>query len=112
MSFSLTKGDWFFRLQIEVPPDGDLTKLIIQICHKIGLYEVKSDGTPNYGKLEGEVPGMSILTLPNPDVLESKYPGITDAMKLLQYVAIKEGLEQLYPPPIPENSPELIPDSP
>ena len=95
MAFQMAKGNWFFRLQIDVPYDGDLNKLFIQICHKFGWYRAKPDGSPDYTQFEGEIPEVKILTLPNPSILESKYPGITDAMRLLQFAAISEGLEQL-----------------
>lgn len=105
MAIILSKGNWFFRLQIEVPHDGSLDNLIIQICHKFGWFQAKEDGEPDYTKFEGEIPGTQILTLPNPNQLEVKYPGITEAMQFLQFVAISEGLEQLAQidsPPPPE----------
>lgn len=130
MTDSIVKGDWWFRVQIDVPQDGrmgeDLDKeenldrskfLAVQICHRQGLYIASPDGTPDYAQLVGVVPGNKILDIPTVNKLKDKYPKIVESLKYLQYVAIEEGLLALNPPssesepaPTPSPTPTLSPE--
>lgn len=109
MSFQVTKGIHFFRLQAEIPKDGNPYEMIVQLCARESLYEANEDGSPNYQKLVGQTSEQAILTLPNLSEMEIKYPGIVDAIRLIQFASVSEGLiimeSRLNPPasePVPE----------
>lgn len=90
---SFVKGYYFFCLQMQVPPDGNLQGLIIELCVKEVYYPVV-DGVPDYTVIKGDVPGsVQIIPITNPTQLESLYPGLIQSMTFLQQVAINEGLK-------------------
>lgn len=95
MSETLTKGYHFFRLQVEVPPDGNLQQLIVQLCVEEVYYAVVNE-IPDYTVIKAKVPNsVKIITLDNVVELNTKYPGLVDAMRFLQQVAIQEGVSYL-----------------
>lgn len=120
MSDLIVKDDWWFRVQMDVPQNGNLGEdqdeeynpnpgevLTVQVCHRYGLYIANEDGSPDNTQMVGVVPGDRILNIPTVNKLKNKYPKLVECLKYLQYVAIVEGSLALNPPPPPE--PEPIP---
>lgn len=104
---NVVEGDYFFRLQTEVPPDGNLAGLVNEICHKIAFYEIDENGQPNYKKIISEKPEITIIKLPNPTELEDEFPGLINAMRLIQIASITLAKRILYTPTTPPE-PEVI----
>lgn len=93
MSETLTKGYHFFRLQVDVPPDGNLKLLVIQLCVEEVYYATK-DGVTDYTTIKAKVPNsVKIIPIKSILELEQEYPGLVESIKLVQKVAIEQGLK-------------------
>lgn len=81
--------DHFFRVQSagEIPVDGDLQSVVLELCHKYSIVEMIE------GLIVGSTTGEGIIKVGTVAELEVKYPGFADAMEFIKITLITEALE-------------------
>lgn len=79
--------DHFFRLQTgEIPVDGDLLKVIVQLCHQHSIVDTST------GQVLGHSPGEGIIDLETPEELELEFPGFTERMDWIKIALVTKAL--------------------
>ena len=80
--------DHFFRLQTggEIPVDGDLTGVSVELCHQYSIVDLDT------GKILGKSSGEGILNIGTPNSLESKYPGLSERMEWIKNALVTEAM--------------------
>ena len=81
--------DHFFRLQTggEIPVDGDLTGVSVELCHQYSIVDLDT------GKVLGKSSGEGILNIGTPNSLESKYPGFSERMEWIKVALVTEAMQ-------------------
>ena len=74
MATNIELKDHYYRFQSgnEIPADGDLTNVVLQLCHKLSIVETLT------GKVIGETQGEGILSIGTVSELDVKYPGFAE----------------------------------
>jgi hypothetical protein len=81
--------DHFFRLQTggEIPVDGDLTGVSVELCHQYSIVDLDT------GKVLGKSSGEGILSVGTPAELEIKYPGFAERMEWIKNALVTEAMQ-------------------
>ena len=79
--------DHFFRPQTtDIPVDGNLLAVIVQLCHQYSIVDTET------GKVLGTSPGEGIINLGTPAELEIDFPGFTERMEWIKIALVTKAL--------------------
>lgn len=93
--------DHFFVLQTrKIPVNGDLSNVIVELCHQLSIVDTET------GQVLGESQGEGILNVGTPTELDIDFPLFSQYLEYIKIALVTKGMQIITarqaPPPIEE----------